>query len=185
MLSFSIKITADSSAVQDVILKDALPNRIIFRDNLKIDGVYQSSDLIAGLNLGTFNSYQSKTITFDAEVANKNMFSVGDTQLINTALVYSTSSSSSDTAKVVVKKESPTDISTGLTNNIFFDSFFLPLVIALSLVWLFRARIIRFEEWLDMRNKIYRQFKAKKILQFRCAKIKAQEYIGKLGFKRG
>jgi len=177
IISYSIKVTADGSDVQSVILKDTLPDRIIYNNNLRVDGAYQGGDLISGINLGTISAYQSKTITFDAQVATQDRFSIGDTPLINTALVYSTIASNSDTATVVVRRQTPTIISTGITNNILFDSFFLPLAIASSLVWLFKSKIFQFEEWLDSRSKKYRQFKAKKVLQFKCAKIKAQEFL--------
>ncbi len=182
MISYSIKITADGSNIQNVILKDPLPGRIIYKDNIRVDGIYQGGDLISGISLGTLSAYQSKTITFDAQIAGQDNFSIGDTPLINTALVYSTSASNSDTATVVVRRGSPTNISTGITNNILFDSFIFPLSIASFLIWFFKSKIFQFEEWLDLRKKKYRQFKAKKVLQFKRAKIKTQEFMAKLRF---
>lgn len=68
-----------------------------------------------------------------------------------------------------------TGVSTGLTDNIFVDSFFLLLVFALTLTWLFKSHILKWEEWLDEIKKEYQKFKAEKFLRLKIAQIKFRE----------
>ena len=180
-LSFSIQVTAGSSYLSNVIVKDTLPDKIQSRGNLKIDGVSSAGDIFAGLNIGDLSSGQTKTITFDAGVLAANNFGYGETQLVNSVLVYNAYYSVSDTAKVVVTKSAvagaATGVSTGITDNIFLDSFFLPLLITLILIWLFKSRIILFEEWLDLRKKRFQEYHSKRILQLKIAQARTQEFF--------
>jgi hypothetical protein len=48
----------------------------------------------------------------------------------------------------------------------------LPLILALTLVWLFKSKIISFEAWLDEKKRNYQEFKAKKLLQLKVALLK-------------
>jgi uncharacterized repeat protein (TIGR01451 family) len=134
-LAYSIQITASSgSSASNVILTDVLPAKIIYRGNLKIDGVSSSSDIASGLNLGTLYSGQSKTVTFEAQAASVNDFAFGTTTLTNTATVTSSSTTNSDTATVSVLKRgvagAVTGISTGV-NPLYVLPFF---VLILSLI---------------------------------------------------
>ncbi|MDI6916113.1 MAG: hypothetical protein QMC95_18210, partial [Desulfitobacteriaceae bacterium] len=72
-----------------------------------------------------------------------------------------------------------TAVPTGLTNNLFLDSFFLPLIISLIIIFLFRSHLIKWEEWLDKRKKEYRNYKVKKLLQFKIAKIRLKGLLTK------
>jgi len=180
VLTVGIVVAAGNSTLYNVVVKDTLPSGLIYRDELKVDNVLTSGDIVNGLNIGTLYAGQQKTITFRADLASAESFSFGQTQLTNTALVTSSSYSKSDTAKVVVSKGAvagATTISTGLTNNLFLDSFLLPLLATLLLIWLFKSKIVRFEEWLDRRKGQYNVFKSKKNLQLKIAKIKAKEFF--------
>lgn len=73
----------------------------------------------------------------------------------------------------------PTLVSTGLTNNLFLDSFFLPLILTLLIIWLFRSHILNFEEWFDLRKEEYRKYRTNKLLRFKIAQIKAREFLHK------
>lgn len=70
-----------------------------------------------------------------------------------------------------------TSVSTGLTDNFFVDSFFLPLLFALAGIWVFKSRILRFEEWKDKRKTQYEKYRAEKVLFLRIAKIRATEFL--------
>jgi hypothetical protein len=181
IISFLIEVTAANSSLQDVTVKDTLPDKIGYRTNtLKIDGILSSGDIFSGLNIGSLSANQKKTITFDADISGADRFVFGDTQLINSALVYASNTSGSDTAKVIVTRKAvagATTISTGLTNNIFIDSFIIPLVIAFTLIWLLRSNIIKFEQWLDARKMGYREYKSDKILRLKVKKIRIQEFL--------
>jgi hypothetical protein len=64
---------------------------------------------------------------------------------------------------------------TGLTNNFLVDSFFLPVVSLLILVWLFKSHLIKWEEWLDEKKRGLRNFKSQTFLKMKTAQIKARE----------
>jgi hypothetical protein len=68
-----------------------------------------------------------------------------------------------------------TDVSTGLTNNFLVDSFFLPLMIALSGVWLFKSKVFGFNSWIDSRRIKHIDYIANKKLKTRIAEIQARE----------
>jgi len=184
VLSFSIQITAGGSFLQNVILRDTLPDKIKYRGNLKIDGISSSGDILSGLNIGNLSSNQTKTITFDADILEADRFAFGETQLINSALAFNVETSNSDTAKIIVIKRAvagaATGISTGLTNNPFLDSFLLPLVIALIIIWLFKSHILQIEEWLDLRKKKYQEYHSQKLLKLKVAQIKLGKWFRNL-----
>jgi len=181
VLIFGIMVKAGSNPLYNVVIKDTLPSGLIYQGDLRIDNVLIAGDILTGLDIGNFSAYQKKTITFRADIGGGENFNFGQTQLTNTALVSSGAISYSDTAKVIVSRAAvagtATEVTTGLTNNIFFDSFLLPLLITLLIIWLFKSRIFKFEEWLDSRKKEYQIYKSKKILQIKVAKIKAKEFF--------
>lgn len=173
-ISFRIQITAGSTGSQAIFVKDTLPSQMSYLGNLTIDNISYSGNITSGFNLGDISSNQTKIITFDASVANANQFYQGTTNLTNTVLVYNTLFSTSDTARVLVYKATgggPTTVPTGLTNNFFLDSFFLPLIIAFLIIWLFKSHIINFEKWADSKKNEYRSYKARKTLD----EIRAKE----------
>jgi uncharacterized repeat protein (TIGR01451 family) len=179
-LAFGIVIKAGNNTIYDVTVKDTLPAGLIYQgDLIMVDDVLTSGNILTGLNIGNLSAGEQKTIIFKVDVAGAESFSFGQTQLTNTVSVSSGTVSHSDEAKIIVSKAAvagiATSVSTGLTNNIFLDSFFFPLIAALLIVWLFKSRIIRFEEWLDLRKKNCQTYKSKKALQFKIAKIKTKE----------
>lgn len=179
VISFRIKVKAEDSSLENVIVKDTLPEKVIYRGNLKIDNISSGGNIISGLNIGNLAAGQTKIITFDGQIAGSDQFTFGQTKLTNSALAYTTTASHSDTAEIIVNKTAvagvATGISTGWVNNLFLDSFFFPLVISLFLIWLLRSHIIKFEEWLDKRKKEYQEYRSKKLLQFKIAQIKTKE----------
>jgi hypothetical protein len=175
-VSFLIQVTVGSTGLQSIIVKDTLPSKIIYLGNLKIDNVSYSGDITSGLNIGDLSSNQTKTLTFDASIVDSTQFGIGTTTLINTVLVYNSLFAASDTAKVLVYKATgagPTNVPTGLSNNFFLDSFFLPLAIAFLIIWIFKSHIVNFEEWLDSKKKAYSTYRARKIIN----KIRVQESL--------
>ena len=136
-LAFSIQVTAPSNnSLSNVILTDTLPAKITYRENLKIDGVSTTGDIISGLNIGNLNPGQSKTITFDAQVADISQFGFGTTDLINTVSISSGSISGTDTAKVRVTKRAVAGVATGI--NILYFSLFFTFFFSLGLYFIVR-----------------------------------------------
>jgi uncharacterized repeat protein (TIGR01451 family) len=179
MLTFGIVVQAGDDVLYDVIVKDTLPSGLIYRGDLRVDNVLTSGNIFTGLNIGNLSAGQEKTITFRADVAGAGSFSFGQTELTNTVLVSSGNTSRWDDAKVSVSRSAvagiATQVPTGLTNNFFFDSFFLPLLITLLIIWLLKSRILKLEEWLDARKKQYQVYRSDKMLRLRIAQAKAKE----------
>jgi len=181
IITFKIEVTPQTN-VSNVMIKDDLPAKMIYIGNLKIDGNSRTEDIRNGINLGYFNAFQTKTITFDAKVSGTNEFAYGQTTLINNAVVsvQGQSGSITDSAEVIVKKVGvlgATTISTGLTNNILFDSLIIPLILAFIFVFIFKANLLKIEKWLDERKRQYNEYKSKKMFQLRVAKIKLNEFV--------
>ncbi len=181
VLVFRIMVRAEDKAVQNVIVKDTLPSGIIYRGDLRINDVSTTGNILTGLNIGNLSANQEKVITFRGDVAEPASFAFGQTKLTNSVLVSSDNISRSDTADIIVTRTAVegvvTQIPTGLTDNLLFDSLLIPLTIALLIVWLFRARILRFEEWLDSGKKRYQNYKSEKSLKMKVAKIKTEEFL--------
>ncbi len=181
MLNFGIVIQAGSETVQNVVVKDVVPNGLIYQGDLKVNNVFTPGNIITGLNIGTLSPHEKTTITFRVNVAGAESFPFGQTEIINTALVSSDNFSLSDTAKTIVSRTAvkgiATDVSTGFTNNILIDYFLFPLLAALLIVWLLKSRVIKVEEWIDLRKKQYKEYKTKKMLQLEINKIKAKEFF--------
>jgi len=181
VLAFSLDIAVGNNPVNNVTARVSLPNGITYLGDLKINGIPVSGDIIAGLNLGNLAALEERTISFRAKVADSTSFNLGQTQLISTAIVSSDSGSRSTTASVVVLRGgvlgAATDVSTGLTNNIWIDSFILPLLATGLIVWLLRSRLLNFEQWIDKRKQAYRVYKSEKALNQRLAEIKVKELV--------
>lgn len=181
VLVVGIVVQAGSDLVSDVVVKDTLPGGLIYQGDLRVDNVLTSGNILTGLNLGTLDAGQKKTVTFRADVASAGNFAFGQTELVNVASASSGNVSRSDDARVLVTRAAvagiATKVPTGLTNNFFFDSFFLPLLLTLLIVWLLKSRILKLEEWLDLRKKHYQTYKSNKMLQLRIAQAKAKEFF--------
>lgn len=106
-----VRNTGNTDA-QNVTARDVLPNKLTYvNGTLTINGSSASNDnqfFGAGLNVGTLVVNESKTFIFRATVAAQNEFSVGTTQLTNTAYAWATNvSQKQDSATVTVEKQAP------------------------------------------------------------------------------
>jgi hypothetical protein len=182
MLMFMITLQANGSDAQNVYVRDTLPANLTYANQLVVArssnsyGNY-SGDIMSGVNLNTISANQTVTITYQAQVAGAGNFVFGTTTLNN--IVTTTSSNvgyiPTAMASVIVTKAGvlgASTISTGLTNNFWIDSFFLPLLITLIVIWMWRAGMFfGIEKWLDSKRKTRRGFKAEKELSARIAKL--------------
>ena len=67
-------------------------------------------------------------------------------------------------------------ISTGLTNNFWVDSFFLPLMLSLLGIWMWKSGMfLGLEKWLGNQKKKSKFYGAQKELNARIAKIQKTE----------
>lgn len=184
VLMFGIVIQAGNRSLSNVNVKDVMPEGLIYQGEVRVDNILTHGSVITGLNIGSIPANQKKTITFKAQVAGWESFPFGQTELNNSASVSTNQGTLYDNARVIVTKAAvagiATKVPTGLTNNVFIDSFVLPLLLTLFIVWLLKARIINLEEWLDKKKKAYQAFKSRKSLQVKVGKIKTQEFFKRI-----
>lgn len=179
VISFKITVEAVNGDLENVELTDILPSGIHDARDIYVDGSKVSDDLENGLDLGDIDEGDTVKVTFTAYVAGKDSFSFGQNRIINTAKAECDNDdcSDEDSATVTVNKtqvEGATTVSTGFTNNPFIDSFVIPAGLALFLIWAFKAKLIKAEEWLDAKRRSYFAYKSRKVLDLERAKLKAQ-----------
>ncbi|MGD0577128.1 MAG: hypothetical protein ABSA74_03585, partial [Candidatus Staskawiczbacteria bacterium] len=141
-----------------------------------------TGSILSGVNLNTIFAGQTVTITYQVQVAGPQNFSYGSTTLNNNVSVTSSNASSpTSSASVVVTKGQvlgASTVSTGLTNNIWVDSFFLPMLLALMGIWMLKSGMFfPFEKWLDNIKRQRRGYKTEKELANRIAAIQKIERI--------
>jgi len=180
-LLFQIKIeSTGSTEARDVMVKDSLPDNIIYEGNLRIDNVYSSKNISTqAINIGDLSPGQTKTITFEAKVESKGEFSYGTTNLINTALAYNTETSDTDTCKVIVRRTAvagATDIATGIGNGIL-NSILFPLIITFIILWVFKSKFVGFDKWSEKRKKEIEAYRANRLLKRKIAQLKTQGIV--------
>lgn len=158
ILSFAIIIqTTNNQEIHNVFVHDILPQNLIYKGNLMINSnLNYFGDPTYGINVGTVPAGQAIIVSYQAQVAGSQNFNYGNTTLTNTATVTSNETNSqTDSATIFVNNSSiagATNISTGITNNFFTDSFFLPLMIILLTAWLyFSGRAYKFADWLKIK----------------------------------
>jgi|GEM_PF-3201281 len=185
-LMYMITLQASGNqAAQNVFVRDILPTNIIYDSQLVIactGGNYNcnnySGNITSGINLYTINAGQTYTITYQAKVSQASNFAYGTTTHTNTVSTTASNVSSipNATASVFVTRTGVlgvTTIPTGLTNNVWLDSFVIPLLIALILVWMWRmGMFIGVEKWLDSKKKVKNGYKSEKELLSRVESLK-------------
>jgi len=193
MLLFMIIIQNNSGqSLSNVNVRDVLSPNLIYNNQMVVStcsnytngsnvcsGVFTnySGDIISGLNLYSIGAGQTIAITYQAQVGPAQNFNYGTTTLTNSISVTGTGSGYNpvNNASVNVNKSQvlgATTISTGLTNNFWVDSFVLPLLATLIVIWMWRAGMFfRIEKWLGDRKKVRRGYYAEKELSSRVSKI--------------
>ena len=168
LISFYIKVKSDGYT-NNVVVRDVLPNGLVYAGGLAVDNVIIAGDITQGINIGNLSKGQSKVVVFNARVAQEQQFGIGSTNLINTVYASSGSKSVSDTAKVFVVKGVvagvATHISTGITNNKLVDFVILPLFVTLIIFVLFRKHISILVEWLERKREDVLDSRAKRKLE--------------------
>lgn len=121
-IAFSIEVTNTGNATaNNVYVNDLLPYGLSYiSGSNKIDGSSAPDGItLVGFNIGNLSPGQSKTITFEANVANEYYFSIGQTTLTNTGGVWASGVGKiTDTAQVIATKEEPTFPSLAITKSV-------------------------------------------------------------------
>ncbi len=184
LLMFRIRvISTGNSEVANIRVKNTLPTNIIYQGDLLIDGAFSSKNInTEQVNIGDLSAGQTRIITFEAQVAAETKFNYGTSNLVNTVLAYNEDFSHTDTCTIMVTRKAvagaATDVSTGITNDIF-DSILFPLALAFLMVWIFKSRFIGLDEWTHKRKKKVDEYRAKKKLKRKIAQAKSQGYFEK------
>jgi hypothetical protein len=119
-VSYKIIVTAVQGDTENISVSDAMPAGIANVRNLQIDGVGVNGDLSSATNIGGLRQGQTRIITFDATVANENVFPYGQTALTNTATVFANGATANASATVNVYRHAvmgATTVSTGFDGN--------------------------------------------------------------------
>jgi len=161
ILSFSITIQANNKDLHNVVVKEILPANLTYNDNLLINATKDSSaNPVTGINVGTIATGGVAIISYQVRVNPSTTSTLGTTNLNSDTTVYSDQTGSqTDSATIIVNNSQvsgvsivsdlPTAISTGLTNNLFTESFFLPMLLIVVGSWLyFSGRVYSFSDWL-------------------------------------
>ncbi len=180
VLMFMITIqTPTNQTVSNIVLRDNFPANLIYKDQLIVSGTNNySGDIVSGLNINSISGGQTATITYQAQLASAPNFAYGTTTINDNISVTSSNSGYTpvNNASVIVTRAGvygASTISTGLTNNFWVDSFFLPLLIALIGIWMWKSGMFfGVEKWLINQKKIRNSFKSERELNKRIAAIK-------------
>ncbi|MDD4624983.1 MAG: hypothetical protein PHC82_01465 [Candidatus Pacebacteria bacterium] len=181
VVDFYLRITNNSNTVASgVYVKDALPYRLNYYDNVKVDGSLVTGNVISGYYLGEIAPNSSKTVTFQAIVASADNFNFGYTTLTNTGTAYNSSNTSVDSAMVVVNKKAvagaATEIPTGWKDSLM-DYLILPGLLAVGLIVLFKDSLFKFDQCLVLRGRENRNYRSQRILDKKINQIREKENI--------
>ena len=95
---------------------------------------------------------------------------------LNSETIATTDTGITANANALVGVNSATTVSTGLTNNFLTDSFFLPLLIAIIGVWMYRSGLFAgVIGWFDGKKSKQQDYLAQKTLQGKIVEIQRKE----------
>lgn len=154
IISFVITLQTGNQQINNIFVKDVLPQNLIYKGNLTLNASLNSSENpTSGISIATMQPNSVYVISYQAQVAGENNFSYGTTTLNNTVIVTNNQTPSQTVSSQVLVNKSfvsgATYVPTGFTNNFIKDFFFLPLFIIISLLWLyFSGNIYKFTDWI-------------------------------------
>jgi len=158
ILSFSITIYPNRD-LHNVIVRDILPSGLLYNDNLLINATRNFSDNPAnGISLGTIKSGEIVIVSYQVRVCPASNFVFGTTNINSQATISSDEYTQTSNATITINNSqvsgvgtiNPTNLSTGLTNRFFTESFFLPILLIIAGSWLyFSGRVYQFADWLS------------------------------------
>lgn len=182
MFLVTLQLTGSNQGVNNVYVHDTLPANLLYQNQMIVSGNSNySGDITSGLNLNNLSSGQTITISYQTQIAGAQNFSYGTTTLTNNVSVTSSSISGNQnaSASVIVNRAQvlgASSVSTGLTNNFWADSFFLPLLIALAGLWMAKSGMfLGVEKWFVNKNKNLKANKAERELNRRILSIQRLE----------
>lgn len=170
-----IEITSHSNFIlENIMVKNSLPAKMIYQGNLKIDNLSDNRDLTKqAINIGSLKPGQTRIITFQAKIAPAKDFSYGTTELVNAVLVYNVKLTKTGTSKILVTKiNGSTKVKTGLSDISFLNSILFPLIVTLLIIWAFKSKLLALDKLIEERQKEITEYRAKKLLKKKIEEIK-------------
>ena len=73
-----------------------------------------------------------------------------------------------------------TGVSTGIGDNLFKDSLFIPLIIIIVLFSIFKLHIVNWEVWFDKSKVVLARIRSDRLLRFKVARLRAKIKKNKL-----
>ena len=141
-----------AAPTDNVLVRETLDQRLTYAGNLKVDGAEHTGNITTeNVNIGTVQTNQTKTITFEATVNGPEAFPAGTTTTINTSTAFNTQSAASVTSKVQVGRDTvPTDVSTGPLTMWMIGGFLVTLAAGIAgtifyLKYYVRTRVLESE----------------------------------------
>ena len=142
---FILTLQGSSQDAHNVVVRDILSANLIYKGSLTVNGSSYGGDITSGVNIGTIYANQTTVVSYQVQVAPTGSFSYGATTLTSNATVTSNEAGAQTAIATVIVNKSlvygaatvATDVSTGLTNNFFTDSFFLPLLMIIAGLWFY------------------------------------------------
>ncbi len=140
-----------NQAINNVIVRDTLPSTLLYYNNVTVDGLSNNGSVISGLSLGSINAGQTRTVTYQVQVAGAGSFPYGNTTVNNSLTITSSEGGTSNSSISVYVNRSlltgAVGAPTGWSDDLFGNSLFIPLVLLaiLGLVatstWLKKPRV--------------------------------------------
>lgn len=163
VLAFAITLQAGSQDIHNVVLKDSLASNLTYIGDLTNNATLDTVDNPtsgSGMNIGTILANNIVIVSYQVRVAQASSFTSYPTTLSNNATITSTEGGTQTISSAAIinapdtqtNSNSPTEISTGLTNGFLADSFFLPLLLITLMSYLyFTGKVYSFADWLKQR----------------------------------
>ncbi len=169
IVEFRIETRSTGSAsLNNVVVRNVLPDRIEYHGNLRLDGSPVSGNVETGLNIGSIAAGGMRIITFEARVLPEDSFGIGSTNMLNSAFASAGGKNVNDTASVFVVRGivagAATNIKTGITDNKLIDFILLPLLLTAIVFFLFRKHFSGLAEWLEGKKDVAIERKAERRL---------------------
>jgi uncharacterized repeat protein (TIGR01451 family) len=185
IIQFNIAIQSyGNTSVNNVMVRDILPYNLTYNNGLTVDGVTNTGNILYGVNIGSISQGQTRNITYQAQVGPDQNFSFGSTTLTDGVTITSDQATNPNVsnASVLVTRSGvlgATSVSTGgLTGNFLFDSFLLPLILALLALWAYSSGLLNsfgLVEWVGVKKAKHKDAIAKKQLFSKIQEIKDRE----------
>lgn len=159
ILSFAITLQATGGQnIHNIYVQDILPQNLIYRGNTVLNAVQTLVNPASGINIGTIPAGNIQVISYQAQVAPSSNFAYGSTTLSNVATITSNEAGTQTATSQILVNNSQvygaTTIVTGQTNNILRDSFFLPLLLIVLMLWIYFSKTTyKFTDWLQTKIK--------------------------------